>query len=43
VRNIARFGAKIICLSATAPDNLISDAANFMCLGNGYKTNSLTE
>ena len=41
MRNIARFGAKIICLSATAPDNLKSDAANFM--GNGYKTNSLTD
>ena len=38
LRNIARFGAKIICLSATGPDNLKSDAANFMCLGNGYKT-----
>ena len=38
LRNIARFGAKIICLSATGPDNFKSDAANFMCLGNGYKT-----
>ena len=37
LKNLAQFGAKIICLSATANPTLIKLLAGFMGIGDGYK------